>query len=444
MEINQKEQLNESEIIENLKRLVMENKIQPENRLLFFGANKSSLEMNDFLRSQGIIPEGFIDNSPKKQGTIVEGMPVSSPKEALLKPDSNARILIASEYHAEMCQQLKEMGYEKDKQVFVVFTVNDFYDTSKEAFERHAFSVKRGLIVYERLMENKDPRFLFLCPYPGTGDIFLIGGYLGKYMEKHRIKNPLITVVNKSGKRILELYTALGDSLSIAVISQEESNDLVNFMRVMRNELPCLVLNDNFLRVMHRRLRGYKGVDFHTMFKYAVFRMEEKDKIMLPNMDSLPGTSKKDIEEFFKKEGLVPEKTAVLSPYANTISNLPIKVWEKIAGILKEKGYVVCTNSASVNEPAIEGTKPLFIPFSIAVPVLNTAGLFIAMRSGLCDIVASSKCKKIIFYPKGYIFGSCSTYDYFSLNAMGFCNDAVEIEFEAGDYKEILNCLEQL
>jgi len=425
-------------IAESLGGLIAEGKIAGDSRIFFFGANKSSLEMNGLLRSRGFVPEGFIDNSPKKQGTVVGGMPVSPPEDVLNVWDPNICVLIASEYHVEMCCQLERLGYKKDRQAFVVSAINDFYDTSKANMKKHAASAERGMTVYKRLMGGRPPRFLFLCPYPGTGDIFLIGGYLEKYMEKHGIADPLITVVSRAGEKILMMY-GLQRKAEITVILQEDSNDLVNFMRVMGDTLPFLILNDNYLRTMHRRLRGYRGIDFHTMFKYAVFRMGEDDRIELPDMDALDMAGRDSVENFFKKEGLPLGKTAVLSPYANTISNLPMGIWEEIAGILKKKGYTVCTNSASDEEPTIKGTKPVFIPFPIAVPVLEKAGLFVAMRSGLCDIVASAQCKKIIFYPKGYIFGSCSTYDYFSLNFMGFCNDAVEIEFEAGEYIELLD-----
>lgn len=438
----QKKQPYESETIRNLRRLIRDKKISPENRIYFFGANKSSLEMNAFLRTQGFTPEGFVDNSPKKQGSLVEGMPVNSPEDALACKDSTVRVLIASEYHAQMCRQLEGMGYKKDEQVFVVFTVNDFYDTGEGGFEKHADTSRRGFGVYKKIMGEGEPSFLFLCPYPGTGDIFLIGGYLEKYMEKHGIGDAVATVVNRPGEKILGLFEIKG--LRTVVISQDESNDLVVFLRVMKENVPGIILNDNYLRVMHRRLRGYKGIDFHTMFKYAVFGMEREDKVRYPESYASVPKDREDIDKFFKDNGLVPGKTAVLSPYANTISNLPMEAWEEIAGILKDKGYMVCTNSASDKEPAISGTKPLFIPFSIAASVLEAAGLFIAMRSGLCDIVAAAACRKVIFYPKGCIFGSCSTYEYFSLNAMGLCDDAVEMEFDTGDYDGLLNYIRKI
>jgi hypothetical protein len=57
------------------------------------------------------------------------------------------------------------------------------------------------------------------------------------------------------------------------------------------------------------------------------------------------------------------------------------------------------------------------------------AGYFVGVRSGLCDIISSSSCRKAVLYEKDGYFYKCSPYDYFSLKKMGLCDDAVEIEY---------------
>lgn len=425
-----------SEFLEALEKIVKEKKIRKENRIIFFGANKSSIEMNQYLRKAGFIPEGFVDNSEKKQGSIVEGMPVKSPAEALSSYDPNARILIASEYHKQMCDQLMTFGYRKDEEVFVVHKMYSFYDLSEKAMRNYLLLGDQGKTVYERMIdcdlagEQKDP-FIFMCPYQGTGDAYLIGALLQSYIDKHYIRNYVITVVSKVCERILRMF----GFTKVKTISKEESDGLVTFLRMMKGEISYLILNDNYqTRVMHRRLRGYKGIDFRHMFQYAVFGLTNEEKINFPQYH----ISEEQIRDIMKKHGMVEGKTVLLSPYANTISNLPDEIWEMIAVKYQQQGYVVFTNSSGKHEPTVKGTKSLFLPYSQMVPILEKAGTFIGMRSGLCDIIASAKCKKIILYPAGCIFGSCSTYQYFSLNAMGLCDDAIEIEFEAGKESSIL------
>lgn len=427
-----------SELLDALKKLVDTGQIVPNHRILFFGANKSSIEMNQYLRERGFSPAGFIDNSEKKQGSLVEGMMVYAPAKALSDYDSNARILIASEYHKQMCEQLGQMGYEQGKEVFVVHTIYSFYDLSKKALNRYLLLAEEGKEIYQRLLEQygeKGKLFIFECPYQGTGDAYLIGAFLQSYIDKHQVSPYVITVVSKVCEKIIRMF----GFERVITITKEESDGLVTFLRMMKEHIPHLILNDNYqTRIMHRRLRGYKGIDFRHMFQYAVFGLSHQAELHLPKYR----VQEAELKAIMKEHGIVEGKTVILSPYANTISNLSEKIWEQIAFKYQEKGYVVFTNSSGDSEPAVKGTKPLFLPYSQMVPVLEKAGTFIGMRSGLCDIIASAKCKKVILYPAGCIFGSCTTYQYFSLNAMGLCKDAVEIEFEVGKEGEIFTKLE--
>ena len=50
----------------------------------------------------------------------------------------------------------------------------------------------------------------------------------------------------------------------------------------------------------------------------------------------------------------------------------------------------------------------------------------IGLRSGLCDVIASAKAKKIILYPDRF-YGPDSFLNFFSLNRMELCDDAEEL-----------------
>ena len=52
-------------------------------------------------------------------------------------------------------------------------------------------------------------------------------------------------------------------------------------------------------------------------------------------------------------------------------------------------------------------------PLEIANSVVEYAGYFIGLRSGLCDVISNSKSKKIIIYPKAKI-GETRLIDYYS------------------------------
>ncbi len=66
--------------------------------------------------------------------------------------------------------------------------------------------------------------------------------------------------------------------------------------------------------------------------------------------------------------------------------------------------------------------------------MLEYAGAFLALRSGLCDIISQAQCKKVVIYESGF---NAARYEYFSLNKMGLSTDAVEFVY-GKDEKEVM------
>lgn len=418
--------LNEIEV--EVKKLIDTGALNGKT-IYTFGANRSSINMIRFLTQNNIFPKGIIDNSEKKHGQIIEGLEVTAPKNTVCPYDEDKVILIASEYHKEMCSQLEGFGYKKDKQVFVTSVIRKFYDLSDNTYGEYINKLRRGFEIYSKLTLD-EKTMVFICPYPGTGDIFLIGLYLQKYIEDNDISDYIIVVKNNTCKRVFDIF----EYQNIVIIADEEVESLVCFSRIMKDTVRCKVLNESYMRIMHRRLRGYKSLDFNTMLRVAVF---EQDDEYIPKFPE-DNVSDEEVDKFFENNNLIAENTVILSPYAKSVDNVPEYVWESIAKDLLEKGYVVCTNSANDKEPAIKGTAALFIPFKILRPVLKRVYGLIALRSGLCDIVGDIQCKKVVFYPKGTVFGASTPFQYFSLNLMQLCDDAVEIEYDDQQREKIL------
>lgn len=99
------------------------------------------------------------------------------------------------------------------------------------------------------------------------------------------------------------------------------------------------------------------------------------------------------------------EKNIVLAPYEKSISLmgepvLPDLFWEKTAAALKEKGYDVYTNCRNDGrETAVKGTKMLNVPVSQMLETMAHADGFIAVRSGLADLLCDVPVRQIILYP---------------------------------------------
>lgn len=407
-----------------------------DREIIFFGANKSTKEMCNYIKSKGYEPYAIVDNDSRKQHQKVAGLTTYLPAELLGSYHEKAIILIASEYFNEMAEQLVKLGYDREKQIVQVLRLNRFYDTSKEAFEEYADKVRDGEKIYKNLLahesswdKNKDIPSLFICPYPGTGDIYLIGLYLETYCQGHgiNIKDSIITVVGKAASRVFDMFSIK----NVKVLSQKESDSLVLYVRMMGLEkMRTLICNDGHFQYMTKRFRGRFGIDFHKMFQNAVFGIKKRNDFVKSTGVNISGEKLKE-----KYPSLSEGHSVLLSPYANTVTDVDVSFWEHIAEKMKKKGYSVFTNSAGETEPVIKGTEKVFVPFSEVIGFVEMAGCFIGVRSGLCDIISSASAKKIILYPEGKLFRACSTYDYFSLNKMALCNDASEIEYGDGQYQ---------
>ena len=84
------------------------------NRLVLFGAGNLGRKVLQCLRSIGVEPLAFADNSQSKWGSQVDGVPVLSPKDAAAQYGASALFLIAiwslGHYYRDSRAQLESMG----------------------------------------------------------------------------------------------------------------------------------------------------------------------------------------------------------------------------------------------------------------------------------------------------------------------------------------------
>lgn len=78
-----------------------------KDRIVIFGASGGAIKVAKTLKNLGIDYLYFVDNDKNKWGTTVEGKAVDSPERLY---QEKCRILIASDYQAEIEKQLCEMG----------------------------------------------------------------------------------------------------------------------------------------------------------------------------------------------------------------------------------------------------------------------------------------------------------------------------------------------
>ncbi|MCI9078952.1 MAG: hypothetical protein HFH68_08520 [Lachnospiraceae bacterium] len=409
------------EMQENLLKLYKKG-IFNSAYIVIFGSNEPAERIVSWLLEKDITPEAMIDNNKLKHGMSYKGIPVESPEKILSKMHDNAVILVASKYYNEMVQQLEVMGYKEEKHIYRIVNMakGSTSSVTENTFTEKEIEIRKGWDIYKKIIARHGKGIrLFICPFPALGDVYLVGKYLDLYCKKKNINSYLVTVASGACMEVLSMFGIN----QTEKLSKEESDSLVQ----------CLIfagLEECNAEILHHRfpytagtgvLGNYKNLCFSCHYKYSLFDMDRECTGKIPERQSDAAY----IDSLFQKNGLIKGKTVIISPYANTSSNLPESFWIKLAREYADKGYTVCTNSCGDEEPAITGTKALTFPIKAAIQAVEAAGTFIGLRSGLCDVISSAKAEKIIIYPDRVYQGG-RYIDFYSLRNMGLCMDVEE------------------
>lgn len=384
-------------------------------KIYLFGVSDNTRQIIKILRENGYEPQNVVDNDVRKQGSYCAGLKVVSPDD--VEVDKKSVWLLYSFYWIEMKFYLLNKGYLKKQIIPLVQKDSPIFC--------YIHGAKKGKRFYECLKRDYGDVPIFLCPYTGTGDIYLIGTFWKEYIEKNKITDYVFIVISNACKKTAMLF----DIKNIVLLKdQKMSGHLIAYYNLCPNKDKIKILNDAWAQVndnLSEWFRGYKGLYFTELFRKWVFDLSEKSVPVHPVFKD----ASEEVDRIFKENDLVAGKTVVLSPYSNTLSDLPMSFWKGICSKLKEKGYVVCTNSSGPSEPAVDGSKAVFFPLNIAPQFVSCAGGFIGVRSGFCDIISGADAKKVILYDSGNRFYNCSAFEYFSLKLMGLSNDSMEIEY---------------
>lgn len=296
-------------------------------------------------------------------------------------------------------------------------------------YQFYFFHIQNGKKIYNKLVCQYGPEYrIYVNHYPGTGDVYITSALLNAWVKKKHVEKYVVTVIGKSAYNVVKMFQ-IND---VVILSSRETEDLLHYLQTIGETNPNIeVLHftpDGFNQtLMMRFLMGENGNNFLNMYLSATFPGLTVTDMCLPVYDS----SDQEIDNIFFEKGLIPGKTVVLVPYANTIDLLSDGFWNFLADTLLKKGYTVCTNCNYPKQKKILGTTPIFLPYNQMLKFINKAGAIIQLRSGLTDLLYTCTCKNYVLYPteNSYRFGSETIYEYFSLEKMGLTDKAIELKF---------------
>ncbi|GAA4719278.1 hypothetical protein [Brevibacillus fulvus] len=381
---------------QNLDTLV-HNKLLDKKYIILFGANKTAEVMVNHLARKGVAIGGIIDNNKRMHGKDFLNTVISFPEELLGAFRDDAAVLIASMYYHEMKLQLESMGYTEGKHIFQVMDMNHHdvnFDLSEEAFKKAEEKVRKGYEIYQKIIDRYGEVSFFMCPKKPNGDVYILCSYLKTYLNKPdkldlQQKPILLTVIGKSAASTASMF----DIDYVEALSLEDSDNLAAFAKLFPEKV--ITLHPYFPHFhFYSYVDGYKGLNFIDEFKYGLFGLDENDKPYKPNIVNRA----EELHKLFQENRLEPGNTVILAPYVNSLAQIDWRFWEVLAEELQKEKYVVCTNCTREETP-IKGTIPLYFEFRDAIAVTEKAGYVVSYRSGFCEIIANSSCKKVVVYP---------------------------------------------
>ncbi len=397
---------------------IIKNKINlKEKRIYLYGNSKYAKICIDAYNDYNLV--GVIDRNPK--GNACNNSIKMYGLEQVSRLNKQDIVLITNRRNEEIIVQLLKNKKELNKDFFVINLTPDIQDWDNNELVTYIERIlRKGEEIYETLRKKYKKEKLILNPWGTSGDIYVAALYLPQYIQSKCQDGYKLFTTSGSSKKVAQLFGYEAEELS-----QQEMKDLMAYVRVIGFEK----LNIKNINISvpngvrgQRCMNLYKKADFNTYTQRVTFG--EKEKKTKPNLKQV------NADSVFEKHKLRKGKTILISPYSNTLGQIPTIYANRIVSALKQLGYDVCTNVAG-GEKALQGTIGVFLPYDMVVDFANKAAGIIGIRSGLMDILSSTESKMVVIYPKNY-------YEYFGLKNMSLKTENIlELNDEDNSWDDI-------
>jgi len=238
----------------------------------------------------------------------------------------------------------------------------------------------------------KNNQIGLICAY-GIGDTYNLCAHLKYFLDENNIKSVVI-VVKPTHKEIPKLFPNIKKKI---IVADMPGNAFLFLLKKFSKNYSTLAINK--VAIAHPYF--INNNDLQSMGINSNIYDVYKNMLSLSNdvpiiEPFIPNIAIKTSEKLFYQHKLKHHKTVLIAPEANSIKIINNKIWHKLVDALISLGYSVVINGINFKH---EGAINLSIPLTSTVPFLDLAGHFVSIRSGLCDLISSSRCNKIVLYP---------------------------------------------
>lgn len=425
-----------NDLKENVRKLIIERRIE-NRKVVLFSVRGIMYEVAKVLVSNGITPYvlSYVSRCDDLHGIF----PYISVKE--LKQASNILVLLTRDEFRNNRLFFEKIGLHINENILIDcklqganFYRNLAFDKVKTwvaAQKKHIYIIKKLAISYgyyclgksiaNKLQKSMNTQ-LYLYDYTGMGDVFVLCLFLKKKEEMLKDTDCVLVVRNSVCERVARMSRIE----NVECVTPRQMKWLIYYARIPNWN------NDNIHAITPFPNRIYTDIYSHYLYGKRINMADAYRCVMFDIQDKtvvyplLKGNSER-INSFFDSTEIDRGNTVIISPYANTVIGYPMKFWEEIANALLQEGFSVFTNVVG-SEKEIPGTKRATFIIEDAEAIVNQAGYFLALRSGLCDVISNSTAYKCFIYPYYYIFNS-SVYDFCSFKKMRIGTNYSEIRW---------------
>lgn len=377
------DRLHHEEMISSLDRLIEEHAIQNKTIYLFGHCNATE-ELVDLLLERGFIIAAILDNNANKHENTYRGITIKAPQEILKEKDDDVIVCIVARAYAAMAAQLERLGYRGAIRKLVDYNSYADYSLSEETLSRMTLRRQRGNILLSELDKEYPDHFRLLCPFSALGDIYIMMSYLPHYMKKRGIEKCVVGVVGNACAQVVRLF----GTYPVEIFSQKSMDEIIQAALYEQNKHVFIPHQDRPYVVKLSRALYIKKITLEQMYCCGVFGLPKDTRPCIPV----------NFTDYADSETIVGGRAVILSPYAKSVTELSISVWDQIVEYYTAKGYQCFTNVAGEEKP-LAGTIAISPRIAEMKSVVERAGTYVGIRSGLCDVIRNVNARKIALYP---------------------------------------------
>ncbi len=378
------------EMTESIERMVQEKAIQGK-QIFLFGHCNATEELADWLLEVGFPIEAILDNNRDKHGNRYRGIEIRPPQAVLECPAGQGLVCIAARAYAAMADQLKRIGYKGSVRKVVDYNSYAEYSLSEDTIARRQERVKRGIRLLRGLEERHPGCYKILCPFSALGDIYFTMSYLPYFMKKKGIEKCMVGVIGKACEETVRLF----GSYEVESLVQKDMDEIVQAALYTEDRNVFIPHQDRPYVVALSKALHICKIPLERLYCCGVFSLAPGTPPYRPvRLQAYGGLGR-----------IQAGKSVIFSPYAKSVTAIRNEVWEQVVGAFRDQGYSCYTNVAGEERP-LPGTLPISPSIPEVQSVVERAGTFVGIRSGLCDVIREASCRKIALYPDYHYCGT--------------------------------------